>query len=331
MSLLSSFSFPSTLTSFLKNPLTNNPLYQNPTSRNIFFTIGAIYLLSKAFCWTKGILSLTRPSKNLVKRYGKGTWALISGASDGIGKGFAFELAKRGFNIVLLGRNREKLEQVEKEFKGLNPSVEFRIVIADFINADQVNFAERIYDQVHDLDISIIVNNAGSGLLQKYSETPTAKIKELVVMNCLSHALLTRVFLPKLQARAQKSAILNISSFSSYTPIPGLSLYSSTKVFLDYLSRGIAYEHPNMDIISLIPNFVSTPGLRNKKPDFETITTEEFVNSSLSALGNTTHTPGHWKHLRLRWILDTIPGFFREKFFTKRYLNRINKAPQRIN
>jgi len=321
MSLLSRVNLPPWLSSFLKNPLINNPLYKNPISRNIFLAIGATYVLSKVIGLTKGLLSLTRSPKDLVARYGKNTWALITGSSDGIGKEFAFELAKRGFNIVLVGRNKEKLEIVEKALKSVHP-IETRVIVEDFTKAHEPEFAERIYDQVNDLDISILVNNAGVGITKRYEVIPIEKIREIVTVNCLSHALITRILLPKLAARTQKSAIINISSFASYAPLPGMQLYAASKAFHDFLSRGMSYEYPEIDILSLRPAGISTSMINYKKPNAEIILPEEFVRAGLDALGHTDQTPGHFKHRRLLWFFETMPAFWRERTIKKLYLRK---------
>lgn len=302
---------------FIPSFVINNPLYKNENLRILLFTIGAFYSAIKVInLWKPIIVKLVKSDQDLLAKYGKNSWALVTGASDGIGKAFCFELARRGFNIVLIARNKEKLEDVEKELKKLYPDVQTKIVVKDFAQAHQENFAEDIYDQVCNLDISILVNNVGQGGGGKYFEMDPNKIRDMVLVNCLSHALITRVLLPKLVARGQKSAIINMSSIVAAFPRPHLQLYGATKVFHDYLSRGLAYEHPELDIISLQPGFVNTSMIRYRGTDMKTITPEEFVKVSLESLGTTEKTYGHWKHKWRGFIGDNVPDMLK-KYYIK--------------
>ena len=88
-----------------------------------------------------------------LSRYGKGSWAVVTGASDGIGRALCEELALQGFNIVLIARNKEKLEKVAQELNVLNKDILTKIVIADFENSTKEGFFDEIYSQIESLDI----------------------------------------------------------------------------------------------------------------------------------------------------------------------------------
>ena len=75
---------------------------------------------------------MVRPKKNFIKRYGEGSWVLVTGASDGIGKEFCLEFARQGFNIVIVGRNIEKCQQVKEEIFLQNSNIKTKIIIVDF-------------------------------------------------------------------------------------------------------------------------------------------------------------------------------------------------------
>ena len=274
------------LTHRLHSLLTDNPIYQNKYTRLGFFASGVQLVLSKVLSYTRAILTpVFRFQRDLAVRYGKGSWALITGASDGIGKGYVFELARRGFNIVLVGRNEEKLKTVEKELKLAVPQTQTRIVVSDFVNSYKEGFAEDIHKQVSGLDISVLINNVGiaSGS-QLLHQVPRETIVNVVMTNCLAHALITRVFLPQLTVRTNKSAIINTSAIAGSMPMPYGTIYSSSKVFHDFLSRGLNYEHPDLDILSVKPGSVSTKGTGNPAIGPLTITVEGLrVNHSKSA------------------------------------------------
>ncbi len=101
--------------------------------------------------------------KDLLRRYGSGSWVVVTGCTDGIGQAFALEFARRGFNIVLVSRSREKLESVARQIASINAKAETRLIVADFCKSYEADFYERIDSQLKDLDISILVNNVGLG------------------------------------------------------------------------------------------------------------------------------------------------------------------------
>jgi 17beta-estradiol 17-dehydrogenase / very-long-chain 3-oxoacyl-CoA reductase len=123
--------------------------------------------------WRLGAFALTAlrgitkyclwPRKNLYKRYGGG-WAIVTGASDGIGKGYALQLAKAGFNVCLMARNKERLAEVAAEVRS-KYTVSTKVIVQDFgklTNEEEINeLKAKIEDFVKDHDTSILVNNVG--------------------------------------------------------------------------------------------------------------------------------------------------------------------------
>ena len=86
------------------------------------------------------------PSFNHITRYGKGTWALVTGASDGIGEGFCYELARDGFNVCLVSRSIEKLKRVEDNIKKINTNIQTKTVVADFKKGFNIEFFDHLMD-----------------------------------------------------------------------------------------------------------------------------------------------------------------------------------------
>ena len=308
----------------LQSLVTDNFAYRNEYTRLGLFSIGVGLALFKTLSLTKTILTpLFYFNRDLGARYGKGSWAVITGASDGIGKGYAFELARRGFNIVLVGRNREKLDNVTKELKSATPEVQTRIIVADFNNAYKEGFAEEIHSQTTGLDVSILINNAGIySVGEILHELPSETIVNMVMTNCLAHALITKVFLQQLALRKSRSAIINTSSLAAALPVAYMTLYSASKAFHDFLSRGISYEHPNLDILSVKPGPVSTRLNNYQKPGQECVSVEEYVRTTLNKLGRVTHTCGHWRHSMLGFFLTNYPESLKGDMFKKEYRNK---------
>jgi 17beta-estradiol 17-dehydrogenase / very-long-chain 3-oxoacyl-CoA reductase len=104
---------------------------------------------------------IVKPATNLKKKYGEGSWAVVTGASDGIGRGFCEELAKDGFNVCLVSRTKDKLDQVATYLHELNPSISTKVVAVDFTKLTTQKHYDGLLEQLKGMDISMLVNNVG--------------------------------------------------------------------------------------------------------------------------------------------------------------------------
>jgi len=249
--------------------------------------------------------------RNLLSRYGPDSWAVVTGGSDGIGRGFCEELAKKGFNVVLIARNKEKLEKVAKEIQGINPKIKTRIVVANFSESAKPGFFDQIYKQVEDLDISILVNNVGFGSLDYFHKVSEEEIRDLININIYPMMMLTHKFINKLRLRKYKSGIINISSSASMVPMPYLAPYASTKALNDQFSRSLAVEYPEIDILTVRPFYVSTVLNNYKEISIDTITPNQCAWGSLMDLGRESVSYAHWKHDLMAFSMKLMPGFIR--------------------
>ena len=109
-------------------------LHSYPIPTALLFLLGSLSVLSVCYRFSRFFFrKFIRPAKNLLRTYGQpGSWAIVTGASDGIGKAFCQSLAQRGFNICFIARNPEKLETARKEIQGKYPKILTEIVVADF-------------------------------------------------------------------------------------------------------------------------------------------------------------------------------------------------------
>ena len=137
--------------------------------QEICLYIGFLYVISSV---VHALRKLLLWEKNHFARYGGG-WAVITGATDGIGLGYCEELAKRKFNIVMVSRNPDKLQRTAKELEAANPGVQVRTVVADFQRSFEEGFFERIVQEIADLDVSVLVNNIGTLIdIMPFTEHP---------------------------------------------------------------------------------------------------------------------------------------------------------------
>ncbi|MFM1913132.1 MAG: hypothetical protein RIR51_970 [Bacteroidota bacterium] len=166
-------------------------------------------------------------------------YAVITGASKGIGKAIAFELAKRNYNLLLSGRNLYDLKQLAETLER-----EYQIDVK-FLGSDLADpkGAERLFNWAIDqkVDIRILVNNAGSGLVGKFESYSNEEYLKMIQLNCQSVISLCNYFYPALIGKGD-AHILNIASSSAYQSVPYLSVYAATKSFVLSFSRGIYNE-----------------------------------------------------------------------------------------
>lgn len=209
--------------------------------------IGGIWLASKA-CSLASFTNLHFLRRSSLERYknnprGKPStsWALVTGASDGIGRGFAEELCHRGFNLILHGRNEQKLNNVRSELLKQWPDREIEIFVFD-ATGDISDLGEAIH-QLSDLNIRVLVNNVGAG--QRPFWVPFANqgenIQRLITVDGIFTTEITRALLPSLTDRSP-GLIINIGSFASDAPCPYVSVLSGVKAYNKAWSRSLNFE-----------------------------------------------------------------------------------------
>lgn len=186
------------------------------------------------------------------------SFALITGASKGIGKSIAVELAKRKINVLLVARSNNLLEELCKTLQDTYGVKAFYLA-TDLANR---NAPQQVFNWCTDnkYDINILVNNAGyglSGLFDKYTEKEHV---DMLQVNVMSLVQLTALFLPVLKHQPSKAYILNISSSAAYQAVPYLAAYSASKSFVLSFSRALRYElkKTNVSVTCISPGATDT-------------------------------------------------------------------------
>ncbi|KAF4095187.1 very-long-chain 3-oxoacyl-CoA reductase-A [Onychostoma macrolepis] len=236
-----------------------------------------------------------------------GKWAVVTGATDGIGKSYAEELARRGFSMMLISRSQEKLDDVAKSLESTY-NVETKTIAVDY---GQIDIYPKIEKGLAGLEIGVLVNNVG--ISYSYPEfflhIPDLEnfITTMINVNITSVCQMTRLVLPRMEARA-KGVILNISSASGMFPVPLLTIYSSTKAFVDYFSRGLQTEYKCKGIIiqSVLPFFVATKMTKIRKPTLDKPTPERYVAAELTTVGLQDQTNGYFPHAVMGWVISVL-------------------------
>jgi uncharacterized protein len=172
------------------------------------------------------------------KREFEGRWALVTGASAGIGAALARELAGRGAKLILSARRRERLEALTAELAG--KGTETRIVVADL---NDPAAPQQIFDATAGagLAVDILVNNAGLGHYGEFYQTEPEQEFSQVRVNCEAVVRLSRFFVPPMVER-RRGWVLIVASTASFQPVPYISTYAATKVFDRFFALGLAEE-----------------------------------------------------------------------------------------
>lgn len=169
----------------------------------------------------------------------QGKWALVTGASAGIGEALALELAAAGVNLVLTARRRERLDALAARLTA-DYGVKARVTIADLERPDAPEqlFAET---EGQGLPIDVLVNNAGFGYYGEFSAADAGRQAAMVQVNCAAVVHLTRLFLPKMIER-RRGDILIVASTAAYQPVAYMATYAATKVFDRFFAEALAEE-----------------------------------------------------------------------------------------
>ena len=177
--------------------------------------------------------------------------ALITGASSGLGKDFAINLSKIGYDLVLVARNEEKLKEVAKECK-----TKVKIVVMDLSDIDN---CKKLYKENKNIDI--LINNAGFGLFGTFNKTNIDTELNMIDLNIKALHVLTKLYL-KDMVKKDKGHILNVASSAAFLPGPLMSTYYSTKSYVYKLTTAIFEElrhiKSNVKVHVLCPGPIET-------------------------------------------------------------------------
>ena len=168
-----------------------------------------------------------------------GKWALVTGASAGIGVALACELAAGGANLVLTARRKERLEQLAHELSAAH-KVRVEVFAADLAQteAPQQIFAFTLTKQIN---VDLLINNAGFGAYGEFATVDTQRLLDMVQVNCSAVMHLTRLYLPQM-LKQRRGDVLIVASTASFQAVPFISTYAATKAFDLIFAEGLAEE-----------------------------------------------------------------------------------------
>ncbi len=229
----------------------------------------------------------------------RGTWALVTGASSGIGEQFARQLADRGAHLVLVARSADKLAALAAELRGTR-QIDARVVPMDLAERGA---ASRLAEQVRAEGpvIEHLINNAGVGDAAYFAQSDRERQLNVLRLNCEALVELTHCYLPEMVARGS-GGVIQVASIQAFTPVPGMAVYSASKSFVRVFAEALAEElqGTGVTMMALCPGhvesgFQSASGFAD--PDFDMpgeLSAEVTVRAALDAYtrGRRLFVPG---------------------------------------
>ncbi|KAI6085709.1 short chain dehydrogenase [Hypoxylon rubiginosum] len=296
----------------------NDALASIPPSVQLAFAgLGALFVGSKILGFLRLFLSVFILSGTSLKKYGKkGTWAVVTGASDGLGKEFATQLAAKGFNLVLISRTLSKLEALSQELESKFSGLQTKVLDMDFTADDDADYA-RLAQLITSLDVGILINNVGQShsIPVPFLLTESKELQDIVTINCLGTLKVTKLVAPGMQSR-KRGLILTMGSFGGWMPTPYLATYSGSKAFLQHWSSALAAElkPSNVDVQLCLSYLVTTAMSKVRRSSLLIPSPKPFVRAALGKVGSGgwqstayTYTP-YWSHAVMAWFIENTIG-----------------------
>ncbi|KAI8089854.1 uncharacterized protein BX664DRAFT_297861 [Halteromyces radiatus] len=277
--------------------------------------IGFVYIFSKFASFVKVLLDVYVLKGISLRKFGagQGAWAVVTGATDGIGKEFAKQLAKNKFNILLVSRTTSKLETAANEISE-EYDVKTKIFAMDFTKGDDLDFV-RLGQIMNGLDVGVLVNNVGTNhdIPTPFADEDDKVINNIIEVNVKGAMKVTKLALPQMRQK-RRGLILNLGSFAGLVATPYLSVYSAGKAFLATWSQALGTELKSEGIVVELVNtyFVVSAMSKIRRPTLLIPLAKPYVTSVLSKIGLScgadvpfTSTPYH-THGIVNWAINNL-------------------------
>lgn len=282
------------------------------------------------FAYERVVSSGTAP-----KSYGQ--WAVVTGATDGIGKAVAIELAKKGMNLILISRTQSKLDTVKKEIGERNLEVEVDTLAVDYSTFTvQSPGYEKVKQALEKRKegLGILVNNVGmSYSFPKYfHELDEAEVSTIISLNIISTTLMTKLFLPHLLAKTRSSAstnqpkgcIVNLGSFAGIMASPLLAEYSAAKAYVERFTQSLSleYDKEGVEFQCHVPLYIVSKMSKMKKETAMVPSAEAYAKAVVANLGKQVIVSGH--------LLQSVATYFVQRLPRKLFLKQVRSMHQKI-
>lgn len=263
------------------------------------------------------------------KAYG-GSWAVVTGATDGIGRAYCNELAKAGMNIVCISRTQDRLDTAVAELKA-DYKVQAMSIQADFDSANSDALYSKIADKLKTVEVGVLINNVGMSYdhAQYLDAISVEKIDSLIRMNIVSTTRMTHLILPQMLSR-KKGAIVNVGSAHGTMKVgaPLYAVYSATKAYVDFLSKSLNAEYASkgIHIQCHVPALVTSKLSKVKQEGFFAPSPATYAKAAIKCIGggdSCVPVPAHKLQLA---VVDCLPLALAQKIVTGMHVNILKRA-----
>lgn len=260
----------------------------------------------------------------------KGKWALVTGASSGMGLHYSIDLAKRGCNVLLVSNQKEQVEIAAQ-----NIANEWGVkTIGLYKDLAQGDSANELYDFCtnNNIEVEVLINNAGIFFFRDIADKPMPVIETMLYLHVVTVTKLCKLFAEPMKSR-KRGYILNMSSISAHTPYPGISLYTASKSYIRTFTKAYHYElkEHGIKVMVVCPGAVATD-LYNLPKNLQQLginigviyRPEKLTHRAINKLlkGKLEYIPGII-NLLFKPIFAILPGCF--KMWCRRKISKYQK------
>lgn len=238
---------------------------------------------------------------------------LITGASSGIGKEFAKQLASKGANLILTARTDSDLISLAQELEREHRNIWIKTIPADL---SELNGPKKLFEQINDLGLSVdyLINNAGFGKFCEFSGESFETYHKMLMLNVNALVELTHLCLPAM-VNKNSGGIINVASIGSFQPLPYQTVYGASKAFVLSFSEALTGEllAKNIRVMALCPGTTESRFMENANADTSNMNlapASKVVKSALAAYEkNRMYTVSG----KINYVVSLIPRLFSRK------------------
>ncbi|KAL8690807.1 MAG: hypothetical protein Q9218_003833 [Villophora microphyllina] len=282
---------------------------------------GFFFLASKVYSFLRLLFSLFILPGVPLRSFGPPTsWAIITGASDGLGKEFALHLSRTPFNLLLISRTASKLDALASQIRSQNPKIQVKTFAYDFSTSNTGSNAKEVLKrEIEELDdVGVLINNVGKShdIPVSFVETEESEMRDIININCHGTLLMTSLVAPKMVSQ-RRGLILTMGSFGGLMSTPLLATYSGSKAFLQQWSTALGAELEQYRVqVELVQSYLVTSAMSKiRRPSLMVPSAKAFVGCVLRSVGRTggaqgwgwTGTPW-WSHAFMQWGVGMVGG-----------------------
>ncbi|EGC36080.1 hypothetical protein DICPUDRAFT_78235 [Dictyostelium purpureum] len=295
--------------------------------KGISLIIGLGIVIRYAYRFIMFVYAFSLRAPVNIKKYG--SWVVVTGATDGIGKAYCHQFAKKGLNICLVSRSQEKLNLVASEIEN-KYNVQTKVISFDFNTTDDTKY-QALYKQLGGLDIGVLVNNVGISYEHPMylDELQPSTIESLINLNVRSLTVLSKFVLPTMSEK-KRGCIINLSSFSGIAPsgVALLSVYSGTKAYVEKFSLALNTEYAKRGVFvqCITPGIVVSNMSKVRRTSLFVPSPEAFTRSAVATIGHEKITTGYWSHEIQAFFIKSLPEFVTEKILFDMHLGQRKRA-----